>query len=431
MNFFNLSMSLKGFPLREAQTRIAELLAFPEKDLQKWQNDQKWAIAKYHLQYNPIYRQKLQGQLPQHWDQLPVIKKADFFQPMEQLLASDYSPDTVYLSKTSGSSGKPLLYAKDKYCHALTWARILAAYQEHGIEYGSSFQARFYAIPMEQPAYQVERIKDWLSSRYRFVIHNMEDAVLEKYLNRFSRSRFDYVYGYTNSIALFAQFLKRKNLVLKKQCPSIRCCIVTSEVCTPSDRELIETWLGVPVVNEYGASELDLIAFQNPKGEWQLNRETLYVEILDDHDQPLPDGATGRIVVTALFNQAMPFIRYELGDRGAITANGRLLDRLEGRLNDVVKLPSGKLVPGFTLYYITKAMMKDIPGFREYNIKQTALDCIEYDIVCDQPLNDKHKKKIEELTFQYLEPNIRVLIREVALIERGVNGKMKHFQSLI
>lgn len=431
MNFFKSTMWVKGFPIREAQKRIAELLAFPEKDLRKWQNDQKWAIAKYHLQYNPVYRQKLQGLLPERWEQLPIIKKADFFQPIEQILSSDYSPDTVYLSKTSGSSGKPLLYAKDKYCHALTWARILAAYAEHGIEYGTSFQARFYAIPMEQPAYQLERIKDWLSSRYRFVIHNMEDGVLEKHLKRFSRSRFDYVYGYTNSIALFAQFLKRKNLVLKTLCPSLRCCIVTSEVCTPADRELIEQWLGIPVVNEYGASELDLIAFQNPSKAWQLNRETLYIEILDENDRVLPDGETGRIIVTALFNQAMPFIRYELGDRGALVENGRILDRLEGRLNDVVKLPSGKLVPGFTLYYITKAMMKDIPGFREYNIKQTALDRIEFDVVCDEPLTEGQKMRIQDLTFQYLEPGIHILIREVPKIERGSNGKMKHFQSLI
>jgi phenylacetate-CoA ligase len=41
--------------------------------------------------------------------------------------------------------------------------------------------------------------------------------------------------------------------------------------------------LGIPIINEYGASELDLIAFQNPEGEWQVNAETLFVEILDEN----------------------------------------------------------------------------------------------------------------------------------------------------
>lgn len=34
------------------------------------------------------------------------------------------------------------------------------------------------------------------------------------------------------------------------------------------DRKLMTKQFGVPIVNEYGASELDLIAFENPKGEW-------------------------------------------------------------------------------------------------------------------------------------------------------------------
>jgi phenylacetate-CoA ligase len=43
----------------------------------------------------------------------------------------------------------------------------------------------------------------------------------------------------------------------------------------------LEKQLGIPVINEYGASELDLIAFENPEGEWQMNSET-FIEILDE-----------------------------------------------------------------------------------------------------------------------------------------------------
>ena len=51
------------------------------------------------------------------------------------------------------------------------------------------------------------------------------------------------------------------------------------------DKTLLETQFGLPIVNEYGASELDLIAFQNTEDQWQVNSETLYVEILDDNPQ--------------------------------------------------------------------------------------------------------------------------------------------------
>ena len=62
--------------------------------------------------------------------------------------------------------------------------------------------------------------------------------------------------------------------------------MVTSEMLFEEDKILLEKQFGIPVVNEYGASELDLIAFQSrsvgTEGEWQVNSETLFVEILDD-----------------------------------------------------------------------------------------------------------------------------------------------------
>lgn len=84
------------------------------------------------------------------------------------------------------------------------------------------------------------------------------------------------------------------------------------------DKALLEKQFGIPVVNEYGASELDLIAFQNPIGEWQANCETLFIEVLDDNNNVLPNGKEGRIVITSLYNKAHPFIRYDIGDIGVL-----------------------------------------------------------------------------------------------------------------
>jgi phenylacetate-CoA ligase len=67
-----------------------------------------------------------------------------------------------------------------------------------------------------------------------------------------------------------------------------------------------------------GASELDLIAFQNTEGEWQSECRNTFVEILDDENNVLPYGQEGRIVVTSLFNKAHPFIRYDIGDIGIL-----------------------------------------------------------------------------------------------------------------
>ena len=76
--------------------------------------------------------------------------------------------------------------------------------------------------------YYKERLKDLLSRRYRFSVFDLSDAQLEKNLNKFKNTAFDYINGYTSSIVQFAKFLERKNSILKESCPSLQVCIILS-----------------------------------------------------------------------------------------------------------------------------------------------------------------------------------------------------------
>jgi phenylacetate-CoA ligase len=112
-----------------------------------------------------------------------------------------------------------------------------------------------------------ERFKDFLGKRYRFPISIFyQMLILETIVAKFRTEKFDYINGYTSSIVLFA-VLRQHNLLLKTICPTLKVVIATSEMLFEEDKLLLETQLGIPVVNEYGASELDLIAFA--EGDWQ------------------------------------------------------------------------------------------------------------------------------------------------------------------
>jgi phenylacetate-CoA ligase len=100
-------------------------------------------------------------------------------------------------------------------------------------------------------------------------------------------------------------------------------------------------------------------------------------------------------------------------------------------LNDTVRLPSGKIVPGLTLYYASKVLMSNMKDLKKYNIKQTAIDTIEYEIVAESEVDEKLLKMIEKVTFKYLEPGLKVKINKVDIIKRSASGKFKHFQSFI
>jgi phenylacetate-CoA ligase len=280
-----------------------------------------------------------------------------------------------------------------------------------------------------------ERIKDFMSSRYRFSIFNLSDLELEKIVKRFQNRKFDYINGYTSSIVLFAKYLEQRNIVLKDLCPSLKVCMVTSEMLFESDKKLLEKQFGIPIVNEYGASELDLIAFQNTNNEWQVNAETLFVEILDQNNQPVPKGTEGKIVVTSLYNKAHPFIRYEIGDVGIldpkITLQKPILQKLIGRTSDVAVLPSGKKSPGLTFYYVTKSIIEDDGNVKEFIVRQTKIDSFEIDYVSTEVLTKQQIDAIEKAIATYLEPGLQFTYTRKEVLDRTKRGKLKQFQSLL
>ena len=432
-NLFHLSLKLSGFPIEKAQADFEKIVAISEAGYPKYLEQKKQEIVAYHQKNNSFYRNLVNKENYENWNDLPVLTKKDLQKPLKERLSEGFSEKSVFVNKTSGSSGTPFVFAKDKEAHAITWASIMHRFGWYTIDFNTSYQARFYGIPLDFIGYRKERLKDFLSKRYRFPIFDLSDKVLEGVFNHFKTKKFDYINGYTSSIVLFGKYLQARNIILTDVCPTLKVCMVTSEMLFEEDKVLLEKYLGVPIVNEYGASELDLIAFQNTKGEWQVNSETLFVEILDENNRPVPNGVEGKIVITSLYNKAHPFIRYEIGDVGVLdeksTAKHPILKKLIGRTSDVALLPSGKKSPGLTFYYVTKSIIEDDGNVKEFIIRQTKLDSFEIDYVSLVALTSDQIMAIEKAIANYLEPGLHFTYNRKEVLKRTARGKLKQFQS--
>jgi phenylacetate-CoA ligase len=435
LSLFDLSLKLNGFPIKKAKAELESIVNLSTEEHAKFIQDKKREIVDFHLQNNSFYQELVGNKNDYNWEDLPILNKQNLQKPLSERLSKGYKLKNVYLNKTSGSSGTPFVFAKDKYSHALTWASNIMRFGWFNIDFNHSYQARFYGIPMDFIGYQKERFKDFLSGRFRFPVFDLSDEVLEKFLGKFKTKKFDYINGYTSSIVLFAKFLEKRNIILREICPTLKACFVTSEMLFESDKILLEKQFGIPIINEYGASELDLIAFENTKGEWQINTETLFVEILDENNQILPYGKEGRIVITSLFNKANPFIRYDIGDIGILdeksTLQKPILKKLVGRTNDVAILPSGKKSPGLTFYYVTKSIIEDDGNVKEFIIKQTQLDTFEIEYVAETGLTREQIQSIREAISTYLEPDLKFTFTRRIVLERTNRGKLKQFKSYL
>lgn len=402
-----------------------------EVDFDAHLQQKKRDILDYHLQHNTFYKSLAKNSNIDDWNTIPVMTKRDLQQPLSERLSSGFTTSNVYVNKTSGSSGDPFVFAKDKFCHAMTWAIFKEWYGWHDIF--NTKQARFYGIPFDKKNYRKERFKDWLSNRYRFNVFDLSEQALDTWIAKFSKTDFVFMTGYRSVIVAFAKHLLTKNIVLTDICPSLKACLPTSEMLSDDDKKLLEKVFNIPIINEYGSAEFGLIALEKNQ-QWILNNLNLYVEILDDKGRVLPHGQEGRIVITDLYNKAHPFIRYEIGDIGSINVIDKktyVLKTLTGRKEDYVKLPSGKTAPGLSFYYVTKSVMSDDGAIQEIKVLQHTLHQFEIEYVAELELTEAQKKKIKAALETYLEPGVDVLFSKKTHLERTKRGKLKQFTSLL
>jgi len=426
-------LKILGYNFFKAQKNINDYKLLSNDESVEWQRKIKWNIAFFHFKYNKIYKNKVGPIFPDKWEDLPVMEKTDFQNSWKKNITKGYSKKNLYIANTSGSTGTPFFYAKNKFSHSMTWALTADRYGWYNLGFRSK-EARFYGRSLKFSSILQERIKDLLMNRTLFNVFDLSDDSCENFLRLFFKKKIKYIYGYTNSLILFANFLKKKDINLKKLCSSLSLCITTSEMLSNQDRKTLLNFFGVPIINEYGVSEAGgIVAFENKNSKWELSNETQFIEMIDKQGNILPYKVDGEILITDLYNKAMPFIRYRVGDLGRLSVEKDkvYLERLIGRTNDTIFLSNGKISPGLTFYYISRSLLESTGIIKEFIIRQTAIDTFVFDIIMDRDFKKTEIKLLEQSLDRHLKPNLKLIINRVDKIKRPESGKIKHFYSEI
>ena len=105
---------MNGFDIDEAKSELSKILALNDSDFEAYIEHQKKEIVSYHLEHNSFYKSFGENIDIEDWDSIPIMTKRHLQQPIEKRLSKGFKPKDVYLNKTSGSSGDPFIFAKDK-----------------------------------------------------------------------------------------------------------------------------------------------------------------------------------------------------------------------------------------------------------------------------------------------------------------------------
>lgn len=178
----------------------------------------------------------------------------------------------------------------------------------------------------------------------------------------------------------------------------------------------------------YSSAEFGPIATSCPyeEGFHHLMSHRLGVELLeDDRDKPVPPGKLGRLVITDFLNRRSPLIRYEIGDYAVAGTCpcGRIklptLSAIYGKTRGALLHRNGERVPFIDL----STSLRDIPGVRQYQVIQDALEEVTVRLVADRRV-DVEVGAALQAHFGYLPE--RVQTQYLDEIPRGPGGKFHH-----
>lgn len=96
--------------------------------------------------------------------------------------------------------------------------------------------------------------------------------------------------------------------------PALRALFVGGEPLTPARRRRISRLWGVPVIEEYGSTETGSLAGECRNGRMHLWADRALFEVYDPQTGRIGAEGEGQLVVTPLFREAMPLLRYNLED---------------------------------------------------------------------------------------------------------------------
>ena len=136
--------------------------------------------------------------------------------------------------------------------------------------------------------------------------------------------------------------------------------------------------------------------------------------------------------MTDLYSHEAPFIRYATGDLAAWSARsctcGRalpLLERIEGRSNDCVVTPDGRVINSLALIYA----VREVEGIEQFRISQKAPDRFHVQVVRGAGFPADAEERIRRDWTRLLRAPAQVSFEYVLRMPAERSGKFRHVVS--
>lgn len=401
----------------------------PKKELERVQGKKLREMVSYSYENVPYYRSlfeeagvrphNIKG--PADLPKIPVSTKKSLKECFPDKTASKAFPrDRLIRNSTSGSTGTPFAFYMDRQLVEMERAHLQRGYSWAGLKFGDRFMTLWgpHETGLKRTVFEALKRRRMLSA------FEMNDKTMGSYLDEIKKYRPKLIESYVSAIYGLSKYVLKERGFF----PGVGSIITSAETLSDAQRAAIKKAFGCPVYDRYGSREFGTIAHEcEEHAGLHVSSESFVVECVSEDGDRVAPGEQGRIIVTCLENHAMPFIRYDTGDLGVPSdeecACGRglpLVSEVSGRLIELVKTPSGKII---SVHYLTLLFEDYSEYFINFQAVQKKNDLLEVFVEPTPRLNSKTEEEVLAKLERHAGEDMRVKLTRVDEIPLSAAGK--------
>jgi len=370
----------------------------------------------YAIKNVKYYREKYQNI---HWNYINAFEKLTELGYVDKttlrnygmnFLSDNIKKDESIIRSSSGSSGFPTFVYKDASLFSYYSAVLINKMLSHG----------------------------WTPFETYFIMHgdgigNVKPGIsVKNFAHLLELGNPSIIYSYPSYLVEIAKKFPNKIKNLK-----LRFIGTHSEQSTMDEQEFISSRFNCNVYDDYGMTEVGLIAFQCPKHNYHIIEDNVYLEVISESGQRCHSGEIGEIVITDLRNKSMPLLRYKTGDLGILEENKScdcsyknfgILNKIVGRKEDSFILPDNTIIPSGQLIAPLGFPPSSIHNWQVVQMKK---DLLRIYIVKGNKFNEDDINNFIRTLKDIIKLKSVCIEVEYSSEIRRINGKYKVFHSML
>lgn len=305
------------------------------------------------------------------WVTDPRLRLSEVEEHLEQLRGDELYLGEYRCMPSGGTTGRKgiFVYNRDEWCQCL--AAFLRWSELTGMAPDPGRRARVARVSASSPLHMTARFGLSLDLGQYATCDLDAGAPLDEIVAALNAHKPDRLMGYPSMVSLLAVEQLEGRLRIAPEAVS-----TNSELRTEEMTANIRAAWGVEPFNMYGTTETLFAGDCEHHRGLHVFEDLALVEVVDDDDNPVPDGVVGtKLLVTSFIKRSQPLLRYELSDMAALDATpcpcGRPLTRMvsvEGRSDDILHFAGadGRTVSVHPL--TLRSPMAALPELRQYKI---------------------------------------------------------------